>query len=244
MASVPADALAQRPDVFSAGRDVAAASAEVGQRADARATRSLALSGSIGAAQARALGATVTLDTWSIGPLSLSLPLFDSGRRAANVEAAQARYAEAAALYRAKVRQAVREVEEALVNLHSSAARQGDAQAAVDGYRAAFTGTEALYKNGLASLPDLEDARRTLLSAEISRVSLQQERRAAGVALYRALGGGWTPALAPLQAAAPSHRLLRFLPNRRGLKITFVCLRMCTETNIVIPAQAGIQYGA
>jgi outer membrane protein TolC len=118
------------------------------------------------------------------------------------VDAAQARYGEAAALYRARVRQAVREVEEALVNIQSSDARQGDAQAAVAGYRAAFTGAEALYKNGLASLLDLEDARRTLLGAEIARASLQQERQAAGVALYRALGGGWTPALAPLKAAS------------------------------------------
>ena len=128
--------------------------------------------------------------------------MFDGGRRAADVQAAQARYAEAAALYRARVRQAVREVEEALVNLQSTGARQGDAETAVAGYRAAFTGTEALYKNGLASLPELEDARRTLLAAEISRVSLQQERKAAGVALYRAVGGGWTPALARLNDAA------------------------------------------
>ncbi len=201
IASVPADVLAQRPDVFSAGREVAAASADVGSAQAARYPR-LGLSGSIGATQARALGTTVTLDTWSIGPLTLSLPLFDGGRRAANVEAAQARYEEAAALYRAKVRQAVREVEEALVSLQSTGARQGDAETAVAGYRAAFTGTEALYKNGLASLLELEDARRTLLAAEINRVSLQQERKAAGVALYRAVGGGWTPALAPLQAAA------------------------------------------
>lgn len=196
IASVPADVLAQRPDVFSAGREVAAASAEVGAAQAARYPR-LGLSGAIGATQMYALGSTISLDTWSIGPLSLSLPLFDGGRRTANVQAAQARYEEAASLYRAKVRQAVREVEEALVNLHSSETRQGDAQAAVDGYRAAFTGTETLYKSGLASLPGLEDARRTLLAAETNRITLQQERQAADVALYRALGGGWTPAQAP-----------------------------------------------
>ena len=201
IASVPADVLAQRPDVFSAGREVAAASADIGSAQAARYPR-LGLSGSIGATQVRASGSTISLDTWSIGPLTLSLPLLDGGRRAANVEAAQARYEEAAALYRASVRQAVSEVEEALVNLQSGEARQGDAETAVAGYRAAFTGTEALYKNGLASLPQLEDARRTLLTAEIARVSLQQERKAAGVALYRAMGGGWTPALAPLNAAA------------------------------------------
>lgn len=205
IAIVPAEALAQRPDVFSAGREVAAASADLGQAQAARYPR-LALSGSIGVARIQAGGSGINLDTWSIGPLSLTVPLFDGDRRAANVDVAQARYEEAAALYRARVRLAVREVEQALVSLQSSEARQGDAQAAVDGYRAAFTGTEALYKNGLASLLNLEDARRTLLAAQITSVTLRQERQAAGVALYRAMGGGWTPAIAPLQAvgAQPS----------------------------------------
>ena len=206
IAPIPAEVLAQRPDVFSAGRDVAAASAEVGSAQAAR-YPALGLSGAIGLAGLRAGGSTATLDTWTIGPLALSLPLFDGGRRAANADAAQARYEEAAALYRASVRQAVREVEEALVTLQSTGARQADAQAAVDGYRAAFTGTEALYNNGLASLLQLEDARRTLLASQINRVTLAQERQAAGVALYRALGGGWTPALAPLPATASAGQM-------------------------------------
>ena len=207
VATVPADALAQRPDVFSAGRDVAAASADLGQAQAARYPR-LALNGNIGVARIYAGGGSANLDTWSIGPLSLTVPLFDGGRRAANVDAAQARYEEAAALYRARVRQAVREVEQALVSLQSSEARQADSDAAVDGYRAAFTGTEALYKNGLASLLVLEDARRTLLAAEINRVTLRQERQAAGVALYRAMGGGWTQAIAPLQTTSAQPLLL------------------------------------
>ncbi len=201
IASVPAEALAQRPDIFSAGRDVAAASADLGSAEAARYPR-LGLSGNIGAARIYAGGGSANLDTWSIGPLSLTVPLFDGGRRAANVAAAQARYDEAAALYRARVRQAVREVEQALVNLQSGEARQGDAEAAVEGYRAAFSGTEAQYKNGLASLLALEDARRTLLAAEINRVTLRQERQSASVALYRAMGGGWSAAIVPLPAGA------------------------------------------
>ena len=195
IASVPADALAQRPDVFSAARDVAAASADVGS-ADAQRYPRLSLGGSIGASNFRSGGASASLTTWSIGPLALSVPLFDGGRRAADVQAAQARYDEAAALYRAKVRQAVREVEEALLTLQSTAAREGDAQTAVDGYRAAFTGTEARFQSGLASLVELEDARRSQLAAQTTQISLQRERLSAWVALYRAMGGGWTPALA------------------------------------------------
>ena len=53
---------------------------------------------------------------------------------------------------------------------------------------------EDRYKNGLASLLELEDARRTRLAAENAVVSLQRERSAAWVALYRAAGGGWTAA--------------------------------------------------
>lgn len=195
IANVPASALAQRPDVFSAERDVAAASADVGSAQAERYPR-LSLSGAIGSSRFRAGGVTTTLDTWSIGPLALTLPLFDVGRRAADVDAAQARYEEAAALYRARVRQAVREVEEALVTLQSTAEREGDAQTAVTGYRASFTGTEARYRHGLASLVELEDARRTQLGADTALATLQRERRSAWVALYRAMGGGWTPALA------------------------------------------------
>ena len=119
------------------------------------------------------------------------MPIFDGGRRAANVDAAQARYDEAAALYRARVRQAVREVEEALVQLQSTAARQTDTARAVDGYRASFTATQARFDAGLASLVELEDARRTLLAAQTTATALQGERMAAWIALYRAAGGAW-----------------------------------------------------
>jgi multidrug efflux system outer membrane protein len=213
IASVPADALSQRPDVFSAERDVAAASADVGSAQAERYPR-LSLSGSIGNSRFRTGGVTTTLDTWSIGPLALTLPLFDGGRRAADVDAARARYEEAAALYRARVRQAVREVEEALVNLQSTAAREGDAQTAVAGYRASFTGTDARYRNGLASLVELEDARRLQLGAETTLASLQRERLSAWVALYRAMGGGWTPAMAGPEASPSASSNAQATPAR------------------------------
>jgi outer membrane protein TolC len=192
VASVPAQALMQRPDLYQAGREVAAASAEVGNTRAQRLPR-LTLSGSVAAGNVRSGGVSSDAQTWSIGPLALTLPLFDGGRRAANVDAAQARYTEAVALYQARARQAVREVEEALVYLDSSASRSEDARVAAEGYRASFAGTEARYKGGLASLVELEDARRTALAAETALVGLQRERIAAWIALYRAAGGGWTP---------------------------------------------------
>lgn len=198
IASMPAQTLTQRPDVFAAEREVAAASAEVGGAQGQRYPR-LSLSGSIGKANFRTGGTSTDLSTWSIGPLALSLPVFDGGRRAAGVDAAQARYEEAAAAYRARVRQAVREVEEALVNLQSTAARSADAFTAAEGYRASFDATQARYQGGLASLVELEDSRRTRLASENALVSLERERRAAWIALYRAAGGGWNEAAADRQ---------------------------------------------
>ena len=191
IASIPAQALAQRPDIFSAERDVSAASFDVSNAQGQRYPR-LTLNGSIGALAYRAGGSSENFGTWSIGPLALSVPLFDGGRRSADVEAAQARYTEAVAVYRAKVRQAVREVEEALVNLRSADDRNADTQVAAQGYQASFTATQARYSAGLASLPELEDARRTALTADTNAIALQRERLLAWIALYRAVGGGWT----------------------------------------------------
>jgi outer membrane protein TolC len=89
------------------------------------------------------------------------------------------------------VRQAVSEVEQALVNLRGTDLRTVQAQAALEGYRASFTAAEELYRNGMGSLLQLEDARRTRLAAENAMIALQRERSAAWIALYRAAGGGW-----------------------------------------------------
>ena len=95
----------------------------------------------------------------------------------------------------------MREVEEALVNLQSSSARAADTQAAADGFDAGLRATEARFKSGLASLFELEDARRSAVLAHGTLIDLQRERVAAWIALYRALGGGWNAADATDAAA-------------------------------------------
>jgi outer membrane protein, multidrug efflux system len=190
VASVPAQALGQRPDVYSAARDVSAASYDVGSAAAAR-LPNLTLVGSIERNQTRAGGIQQGFETWSFGPLSLKLPVFDGGASQGNLDIASARYEEAVGKYKSVVRVAVREVEEALVNLQSTDDRSSDTEIAADGYRASFAGTEARYKAGLASLVELEESRRTLLAAQSALLTLQLERRNAWIALYRALGGGW-----------------------------------------------------
>ncbi len=206
IAALPVQVVSQRPDVYNAEREVAAASAEVGS-AQAQRWPRLSLTGTVGTAWSRATGTTTDLSTWSFGPLALSLPLLDGGRRAAQVDAARARYDEAVAVYQGRVRQAVGEVEQALVRLQSTAERADSARAAVQGYRTSFDATEARWRGGLASLVELEDARRTLLAAQTTLVALQHERQSAWVALYRAAGGGFDAAH-PAAPATPTATAL------------------------------------
>ncbi len=191
VAAVPAAVLAQRPDLYRAGLDVAAASADV-RSAQAQRLPRISLAGSIGVARFDGGGVSTDGSVWRIGPVAVTLPLFDAGARRANVEAARAAYDESVALYRAGLRTAVREVEDALIDLRSTAARGEDAQVAVDGFEASFNATDARYRGGLASLFELEEARRSLLTARNTLVDLRRERTAAWIALYRALGGGWS----------------------------------------------------
>ncbi|MES2414281.1 MAG: efflux transporter outer membrane subunit [Pseudomonadota bacterium] len=209
ISNVPAEVLEQRPDVFNAARELTAASFEVGSARAQRYPR-LSLAGSIATNRAKTRNFSQSYDTWSFGPLALTVPLFDGGASEANLEAAKARYGEAAGKYRGTVRQAVREVEEALVNLQGTSDRSADTVVAAEGYRASFAGTEARYKAGLASLVELEESRRTLLSAQSAVVNLDRERRSAWIALYRALGGGWTtsaPDAAPMVFEIPPSAL-------------------------------------
>ncbi|MDE2094585.1 MAG: efflux transporter outer membrane subunit [Burkholderiales bacterium] len=202
VASVPAQVLAQRPDLRSAERELVAAAAEVSQAQAQRYPR-ITLAGNIGAARFESSLGNLSGTLWSIGPVTVALPLFDGGARRANVVAAQARYEAAAADYRGKLRTAVREVEEALIALQSTAERSSDAQVASDGFESSFRATQARFKGGLASLFELEDARRSALQAQVALIDLQRERDSAWISLYRALGGGWSATEAPAAAPAP-----------------------------------------
>jgi multidrug efflux system outer membrane protein len=191
VAAVPAQVLAQRPDLLAAAREVTAASADTRQ-AEAQRYPRVGLSGQIGPARFETGGGSTSGTVWSVGPVSVSLPIFDGGRRRADVDAAKARYDAAASAYAASLRGAVREVETALVALQSTAARNEDARTAAEGFDRSYRAAESRYPGGLASLFELEDARRTAVAAQSALIDLQRERVAAWISLYRALGGGWS----------------------------------------------------
>lgn len=183
--SVPADVLRQRPDVASRERDLAAASASIGV-AQAELYPSLKLGGSIGLSASG--GSSFT--TWSFGP-SLSIPLFDGGARRAAVDSARASYEIAYAQWRSAVRDAVTEVEKALVQLDKADKRTAQAEHAAAAYRSYLSGAEAERRAGTISLLTFEESRRQSLSAQIELIGQQRDRVTYWISLYKALGGGW-----------------------------------------------------
>lgn len=204
IASLPAALLAQRPDIAAAERDVAAASAAIGQTEATRYPR-LKLLGSLTPLRLTTDGNTISSTTWSIGA-GLSMPLVDGGRIDADVDAAKAHYAAAAAQYRHKARDAVREVEQALVRLDAAGSREADLRLAAAGYRQALDATRSRHQAGLAGPLELEEASRLALAADTSLASWQREQAAAWVDLYRAVGGGWqTDAAVPVPTSAQNQ---------------------------------------
>jgi NodT family efflux transporter outer membrane factor (OMF) lipoprotein len=186
--SIPAALISQRPDVVSSERQLAAAMARIGV-AEANRWPSLSLTGSISVLHAAGVATT----PWSLAPM-LSLPLFNAGSSAAKVDSARADYDSALATYKNNVRTAVKEVEQALVNLDSAARREGDARTSATQYRKYFRASEINWQSGRISLLDLETARRSAISAEVSLIDVNQLRVDQWITLYKALGGGWQSA--------------------------------------------------
>ena len=205
---LPSKVIAQRPDIYNAEAELVAAAAAVQSNKAAQLPR-VSLNGSIGWMWLSGVGYSGNGNVWSLGPLSITLPIFDSGKRKAEIGSAEASYEESAINYRNKIRVAVKEVESALVTLHSSAQRQSDLQQALTGYQASFKATESKVRAGFANLIELEQSRRDALQTETNLLNLETNRTNAWIALYRAAGGDWQAAdgAKPMESSTPRESL-------------------------------------
>ncbi|MBI4936712.1 MAG: efflux transporter outer membrane subunit [Nitrosomonadales bacterium] len=186
---VAARALSQRPDVFGAEFEWAAASADIGV-AKADLLPGLNLLGSIGVSRLVTGGLTSNASTWSFGP-AMKIPVFDGGGYSGRVKAAEARYGYAQANYRKTVRAAVQEIEDALVRLDVANKRTGQNRDALEQYRTMLQAGNARRDAGMANQFGVEEAQRTAWLAEDNLLGSQRDSAMAWIALYKALGGGW-----------------------------------------------------
>jgi multidrug efflux system outer membrane protein len=198
---LPATVLSHRPDLASSVAQLRASNALVGV-AQAAFYPSLSLTGNFGYASETLRKLTAPgAQQFSVGPLALSLPIFDGGRNKANLAMAKALYEEAIARHESRLLTALREVEDALSDVRE---RQLQGEVQVQSQQAAaraYLVAQARYERGVSNYLDVTDAQRSSLGADRAAVQIRTQRLLAAVAVARALGGGWTPA-APLAAIA------------------------------------------
>lgn len=193
-AGLPSSLLERRPDIAAAERSMAAANARIGAAQAAFFPR-VDLTGAFGYGSSE----LSNLFNWSsrsflLGPLVgtiLSLPIFDGGRREADVERARARYEEQVAQYRQTVLQAFREVEDGLSGLRILDEQTSVQDAAVAAAARAASLSQIQYREGSVSYLDVIDADRMVLQQKRASVQLDGLRAHEAVNLVRALGGGW-----------------------------------------------------
>ena len=189
---LPASLLSQRPDLAASVAQLRAANAQVGV-AEGAFYPSLSLTGNFGYASeslSQLFGSGAR--QFSLGPLALSLPLFDGGRNQANLAVSTARYGEALANHEARLLTALREVEDALSDLRQRQL-QGEVQAQAQAAAArAYLVAQARYTRGVSNYLDVTDAQRSALGADRAAVQIRTQRLLATVAVARALGAGWT----------------------------------------------------
>lgn len=185
---IPADALRQRPDVRSAERALAAATARIGV-AQADLLPSLRITGSIGTS-AFSLGGL--FDTVTGGLFAgIAQSIFDGGRRRSAVRSQQAAADAAFANYKQTVLTSLEDVENGVNALNASGIRMGEFATALDAANNSAILARSQYRAGLTDFQTLLQTEQSLLSARNSIASSRADQALAVVQLYRALGGGW-----------------------------------------------------
>lgn len=190
---IPSMLLLQRPDVAAAERRVAQANARIGIAQSAW-FPDLTISAQ-GGYRAAELASWLTAPArfWTLGP-SLALSIFDGGKRSADVRLAQANYDAQAANYRKTVLDAIREVEDYLIQAqalaHEAQAQQAALQAAKDTLRQ----VNNQYQAGMVDYLSVVQAQTSAFNAEQNVISLQSQQLQTAIALIAAQGGWLEPA--------------------------------------------------
>ena len=190
-AGVPSDVLTRRPDVRQAEQLLIASNASIGAARAAFFPR-ISLTGSIGTASSELDGLFKSGSFgWSFAP-QLLLPIFDAGRNQANLASVQVSRQIAVAQYERAIQTAFREVADALAGRATLGEQLQAQQALVLAEQDRFRLADLRYRNGASSFLEVLDAQRSLFTSQQALVQVQTQQAQNGVALYRALGGGWT----------------------------------------------------
>ncbi|HEY7923935.1 MAG TPA: efflux transporter outer membrane subunit [Vicinamibacteria bacterium] len=189
--TLPSELLSRRPDLKRAERELAAATARIGvARADLFPRFSIL--GSFGR-RTEGIGdfGKGAAAFWNIVP-AVRWPIFAGGRIRANIEAQDARQEQALLQYEKEILSALEEVETALSAHTRERSREASLRAAVDSTRRALALATDRYTSGLENFLSVLDAERSVYAAEDQLVRSERTTAVTLIAVYKALGGGWS----------------------------------------------------
>ena len=193
---LPADLLAARPDVRSAGLRLEAAEWQI---ASARAARLPALSLTARARYGQG-DFDLLFSNWLLSlAANLTVPILDGGRLAAEVDRTQALADENLAAYYNTVLTAVKEVEDALVSEAKQREHIQGLEQVVATARSALEEAGVRYQNGLNDYLPVLTQLLTVQGLERDLIRRQADLLTSRVQLYRALGGTWPQELTPFE---------------------------------------------
>lgn len=190
-AGLPSDLLERRTDIRQAEQELIAANANIGAARAAFYPR-ISLTASVGSASSD-LSDLFKDGSWtfSLAP-QLLVPIFNAGSNRAGLQVAQTQRDLAVARYEKAIQTAFREVADALAGRDTLGvqwkAQQEQAEAEAERFRLA----ELRYRNGVASFLDVLDAQRSLFATQQALSQTRLAQRQNQVALFKALGGGWS----------------------------------------------------
>ncbi|WP_166364872.1 efflux transporter outer membrane subunit [Pseudomonas akapageensis] len=188
----PGELLRRRPDVMSAERKLAAATASIGV-ATADLFPRVSLSGFLGftAARGSQIGSSAA-KAWTLGP-TISWAAFDLGSVRAEIRRADADAEGALATYEQQVLLALEESENAFSDYGKRQQRLLSLIRQSESSRKAADLAEVRYREGTSDYLVLLDAQRERLNAEDEQAQAEVELYQGIVSIYKALGGGWQP---------------------------------------------------
>ncbi len=200
---LPSELLTARPDIAAAEHQLRAARAQIGAARAAFFPR-IALTARWGTASAELDG---LFDggsrAWAFVP-TVSLPIFDGGRRRANLELGEIRSDMAVAQYEKAIQTAFREVADGLAARRWLSEQITVQRTAVQAQAERARLAQLRYDNGSAAYLEVLDAQRDLLAARQQLVQARRALLSSQVGLYAALGGGSGAEPAALPATLPA----------------------------------------
>lgn len=187
---LPSTLLEKRPDIKQAEALLMAANADIGYAKSAL-YPSISMTGGLGGESLELKDVIKAASRiWSAG-IGLTLPIFNAGKLDAKVEEVTAKQKQALIQYTDSVRNAFREVNDALVNLRQHTEGEEALGVAEVSAEKAVKISENRYEMGYSTYLAVLDAQRVYNEVALSKVLKRQARLNATVALYKALGGGW-----------------------------------------------------